>query len=78
MIKFFINRILAWVAGLTSSDFKTAVALAQNAEEQFSESANKREYVLGALKSNFPKVATWALGLLLELAVSYIKSKQSK
>lgn len=76
MIRFFINRILAWAAGLSGADFKTALALVETAEVNFSESSDKRAYVLNALKSSLPRIATWALGLLLELAVaSFNKSK---
>ena len=71
--QFLIHRLIAWVAKLTPENFKTAVGFVASAEEQFATSKNKRDYVMGLLKTAFPAVAGWALNLLLELAVSYFK-----
>lgn len=76
LYKFFIGRILKWVAGLTGADFEEAVRLSLIAEGQFLTSETKREYVMRMLKKALPIAAGWALNLLLESAVSYVKRTQ--
>lgn len=90
MIKFLIHRIIAWYAGLTKKDFSNAVALVSTAQDEFRVSQNpspeerdianakKREYVFNALRKALPIVATWALNLLLEMAVGYLKKEDAK
>jgi hypothetical protein len=90
MIKFLIYQVIKWYAKLTKKDFEKAVALVSAAQDAFRVSANpspeerdianakKREYVFNALRKALPVVATWALNMLLEMAVGYLKKNDTK
>lgn len=84
-IRWLINRVVAWVAGLSADDFKQIADWVVTANTQFSAPPNasqeqkdiasdtKRNWVSKLIKSEWPKVANWAINLLRELAVAFIK-----
>lgn len=80
-------RVLSWLAGLTSNDFKAAVSYVEYAQGAFSVPENatqeerdanraaKRKYVIDKLKEVLPRLAEFALSLLVENAVAYFKKQ---
>lgn len=84
-IRWVINRLVTWVAGLSASDFKQIADWVVTANKQFSAPENatqeqkdaasdtKRNWVSKLIKSEWPRVANWAINLLRELAVAFIK-----
>lgn len=87
MIKFFIARVIAWFAGLKGSDFDKAVEFVKDANEEHSVSDDatddekeaarqaKREMVSHHIRQILPRIATFALNLLMEMEVAWVKKK---
>ena len=73
MIKFLIHRIVAWAAGLRAKDFKTILDWVVTANDMLQTSDDKSAWVTKLIRSQWPNVPNWAVNLLRELAVSFIK-----
>lgn len=72
MIKWLIHRLVTWAAGLKASDFATILTWVASVEDSGKTGATKAQIVTNSIKSQWPKLAMWAVNLLRELAVSYL------
>jgi hypothetical protein len=73
MKRWFLHIVLSWLTGLKSEDFTKVFSWVYEAEHTKSTSEAKRSLVDERIKGLWPKLAGWAVNLIRELAVGYLK-----
>lgn len=70
-----LTHVLGWLTGLSSDDFGKVYGWVYEAEHTHDDgnSAGKAQTVNQRIKAAWPQIAGWALNLLRELAVAYLK-----
>lgn len=78
MKELLLRHLLAWLAGITSKQWQTALHWVATAarDVMLKSNANRREAVAKMLKSLWPELEGLALNLLIEAAVAYHRRRQ--
>lgn len=75
LVAWCIQRLVSFFAGLSADDFRKIQAWVGHAIESYRDQpgATKAAYVREKIAAAWPKMASWAVNLLLELAVARVK-----
>lgn len=74
MLNIALQKVLAWLAGVTPDQWQLAKLMVMNAADIFvgeADSAKRRAFVASGLAKAFPNLSPGVVNLLVEVAASY-------
>ena len=80
MTEWFIKKVLAALAGITSRQWATVVLWVSNAarDAMLQSGANRKEAVVRLIRAQWPELRDHVVNLLIEVAVAWVRRKTSK
>ena len=73
MIKFILIRLVRFFTGLTKDQFNAIIGVAFHQDAADKASSEKKQTVTAWIASNHPELGGWAINLLRELAVAWLR-----
>jgi hypothetical protein len=71
-----VKLVLRLLANISAEQWRTAIKHVANAAQSALGSVEKKNFVVDALKAQWPKLSDWATNFLTEAAVAFFKNKQ--
>lgn len=79
IIKWAMNMIVKWATGIAAGNFEIIRAWILDANHKFSASTDKKAFVTGLIRDNWPKLSDSAINYVIEAGLLWLKrSGQAK